>query len=163
MKVLFRTGTYRALLVLIQCPLLHIQIPGSVHHSHSHSFSYLLLQILCLSQTPSHSGFQWSRWVPHNDPYFHTLKKPLLSSYGWNQNTIWNKSCNQSRQSISQRSRFWARLWSDSNPCKSVPLDYGSILKERILPFASRWQENLGHCSSIASNPGRVTEAAKGM
>lgn len=83
-KVLLRTGICRTLLVLRRRPLLHTQIPGGFQHSQTHS--YLLLERFCFPWAPSHSCFQWKRWVPHSDLCYHGLKKLLLSSYGWNQN-----------------------------------------------------------------------------
>lgn len=156
MKILFRTATCRALLVLIQCPLLHIQILWCFQHIHS--FLYLFLHIFCFPRAPSHSCFQWRRWVPHNDPYFHTLKKLLFLSYGWNQNTIWKNSCNQSRQSISQPSRFWARLLSDSNPCKPGPLDYD---RRESCPLLLGGRRTLDIIAALSPNQGEFQRQQK--
>lgn len=154
-KVLPRTGVCRALLVFRKCPLLHTQIPGGLQQSQTH---YLLLQGLCFPQAPSHSCFQWQRWVPHNDL---CLKKLLLSCYGWNK-TNKKKIIATRVNKASPTIRILKVLWSDSKSCKLGPLGYGNILKERVLSFAFWWQKNLGHCSSITSNPEEFSRERQG-
>lgn len=152
-KVLLRTGICRTLLVLRRRPLLHTQIPGGFQHCQTHS--YLLLERFRFPWAPSHSCFQWKRWVPHSDLCYHGLKKLLLSSYGWNQNA--RRVAIRVNKASPNHQDFDQYCGLTQTHVKPGPLDYGNILKERILSFAFQWQKNPGHCRSIASNPEKVS------